>query len=220
MKRGTIFIWILFLFVMFAVGLFLAASTDRMPSILVDQPDLGIDSCPRDQAGENRLINDSAENLKNLHPAVEAGAKDLIRLSHSCYNIDIRITQGYRTKKQQDALYDQGRSSAGEIVTNARGGESMHNYGLAFDFVQMVDGDISYDLEYDGNNSGKSDWREVAAVGKALGFEWGGDWKRFVDYPHFEMTFGYSLDDLQAGERPSRQEKANRTEEIETLLAP
>ncbi|MFZ0074965.1 M15 family peptidase [Exiguobacterium sp. RIT452] len=220
MKRGTIFIWILFLFVMFAVGLFLAASTDRMPSILVDQPDLGIDSCPRDQAGENRLINDSAENLKNLHPAVEAGAKDLIRLSHSCYNIDIRITQGYRTKKQQDALYDQGRSRAGEIVTNARGGESMHNYGLAFDFVQMVDGDISYDLEYDGNNSGKSDWREVAAVGKALGFEWGGDWKRFVDYPHFEMTFGYSLDDLQAGERPSRQEKANRTEEIETLLAP
>lgn len=220
MKRGTIFIWILFLFVMFAVGLFLAASTDRMPSILVDQPDLGIDSCPRDQAGENRLINDSAENLKNLHPAVEAGAKDLIRLSHSCYNIDIRITQGYRTKKQQDALYDQGRSRAGEIVTNARGGESMHNYGLAFDFVQMVDGDISYDLEYDGNNSGKSDWREVAAVGKALGFDWGGDWKRFVDYPHFEMTFGYSLDDLQAGERPSRQEKANRTEEIETLLAP
>ncbi|WP_214720660.1 M15 family metallopeptidase [Exiguobacterium sp. s192] len=220
MKRGTIFIWILFLFVMFAVGLFLAASTDRMPSILVDQPDLGIDSCPRDQAGENRLINDSAENLKNLHPAVEAGAKDLIRLSHSCYNIDIRITQGYRTKKQQDALFDQGRSRAGEIVTNARGGESMHNYGLAFDFVQMVDGDISYDLEYDGNNSGKSDWREVAAVGKALGFEWGGDWKRFVDYPHFEMTFGYSLDDLQAGERPSRQEKANRTEEIETLLAP
>lgn len=220
MKRGTIFIWILFLFVMFAVGLFLAASTDRMPSILVDQPDLGIDSCPRDQAGENRLINDSAENLKNLHPAVEAGAKDLIRLSHSCYNIDIRITQGYRTNKQQDALYDQGRSRAGEIVTNARGGESMHNYGLAFDFVQMVDGDISYDLEYDGNNSGKSDWREVAAVGKALGFEWGGDWKRFVDYPHFEMTFGYSLDDLQAGERPSRQEKANRTEEIETLLAP
>lgn len=220
MKRGTIFIWILFLFVMFAVGLFLAASTDRMPSILVDQPDLGIDSCPRDQAGENRLINDSAENLKNLHPAVEAGAKDLIRLSHSCYNIDIRITQGYRTKKQQDALYEQGRSRAGEIVTNARGGESMHNYGLAFDFVQMVDGDISYDLEYDGNNSGKSDWREVAAVGKALGFEWGGDWKRFVDYPHFEMTFGYSLDDLQAGERPSRQEKANRTEEIETLLAP
>ena len=220
MKRGTIFIWILFLFVMFAVGLFLAASTDRMPSILVDQPDLGIDSCPRDQAGENRLINDSAENLKNLHPAVQAGAKDLIRLSHSCYNIDIRITQGYRTKKQQDALYDQGRSRAGEIVTNARGGESMHNYGLAFDFVQMVDGDISYDLEYDGNNSGKSDWREVAAVGKALGFEWGGDWKRFVDYPHFEMTFGYSLDELQAGERPSRQEKANRTEEIETLLAP
>lgn len=220
MKRGTIFIWILFLLVMFAIGSFLAASTNRMPSILMDQPELGLESCPRDRAGENRLINDSANQLKQLHPAVRTGAEDLIRLSHSCYNIDIRITQGYRTKKQQDALYEQGRSQAGDVVTNARGGESMHNYGLAIDFVQMIDGDISYDLEYDGNNSGKSDWREVAAVGKALGFEWGGDWKRFVDHPHFEMTFGYSLDDLQAGERPSRQEKANRTEEIETLLAP
>ncbi|MGX8176284.1 M15 family metallopeptidase [Exiguobacterium artemiae] len=220
MKRGTIFGWILFLLAMFAIGLFLAAFMNRMPSILIDQPELGIESCPRDFAGEERLINDSADQLKQLHPAVSAGAKDLIRLSHSCYNIDIRITQGYRTKKQQDALYEQGRSQAGEVVTNARGGESMHNYGLAIDFVQIIDGDISYDLDYDGNQSGKSDWREVAAVGKALGFEWGGDWKRFVDYPHFEMTFGYSLDELQAGERPNRQEKAKRTEEIEKLLNP
>ncbi|MGA9232545.1 MULTISPECIES: M15 family metallopeptidase [unclassified Exiguobacterium] len=218
MKRGTIFAWILFLFAMFAVGLFLAASTNRLPSVLLDQPDLGIDSCPRDVAGENRLINASRDNLKQLHPAVEAGAEDLIRISHSCYDIDIRITQGYRTEKQQDALYAQGRSTSGDIVTNARGGESMHNYGLAIDFVQMIDGGISYDIDYDGNQSGKSDWREVADVGKALGFEWGGDWKRFVDYPHFEMNFNYSLSELKSGARPSKQEKANRTEEIEHLL--
>ncbi|KQS40073.1 MULTISPECIES: M15 family metallopeptidase [unclassified Exiguobacterium] len=218
MKRGTIFGWIVFLLTMFAIGLFLAASMNRMPTILMDQPELGIDSCPRDVAGENRLINASEANLKRLHPAVETGAKDLIRVAHSCYNIDIKITQGYRSIQQQNALFEQGRSEAGEVVTNARGGESMHNYGLAIDFVQLVNGQISYDLEYDGNRSGKSDWREVADIGKALGFEWGGDWKRFVDYPHFEMTFGYSLDELKAGERPSRSEKAKRTEEVEDLL--
>lgn len=123
-------------------------------------------------SGEDRLINASETNLKRLHPAVEAGAKDLIRVAHSCYNIDIKITQGYRSIQQQNALYEQGRSKAGEVVTNARGGESMHNYGLAVDFVQLVNGQISYDLEYDGNRSGKSDWREVADIGKALGFEW------------------------------------------------
>ncbi|WP_294750560.1 M15 family metallopeptidase [uncultured Exiguobacterium sp.] len=218
MKRGTIFGWIVFLLTMFAVGLFLAASMNRVPTILMDQPELGIESCPRDEAGENRLINASEANLKRLHPAVEAGAKDLIRVAHSCYNIDIKITQGYRSIQQQNVLYEQGRSEAGEVVTNARGGESMHNYGLAIDFVQLVNGKISYDLEYDGNQSGKSDWREVAEIGKALGFEWGGDWKRFVDYPHFEMTFGYSLDELKTGERPSRSEKAKRTDEVEDLL--
>ena len=218
MKRGTIFGWIVFLLTMFAIGLFLAAASNRMPTILMDQPELGIDSCPRDEAGEKRLINASAANLKRLHPAVSAGAKDLIRVAHSCYNIDIKITQGYRSIQQQNALYEQGRSEAGEVVTNARGGESMHNYGLAIDFVQLVNGKISYDLEYDGNQSGKSDWREVADIGKALGFEWGGDWKRFVDYPHFEMTFGYSLADLKEGDRPSRSEKAKRTDEIEDLL--
>ncbi len=42
-------------------------------------------------------------------------------------------------------------------------------------------------MEYDGNQNGKSDWLEVVEIAKTLGFEWGGDWKRFKDYPHLEM---------------------------------
>lgn len=66
--------------------------------------------------------------------------------------------------------------------------ESYHNYGLAIDFaLQKKDGSIIWDMEYDGNQNGKSDWLEVVEIAKTLGFEWGGDWKRFKDYPHLEM---------------------------------
>ncbi|PNB52989.1 peptidase M15, partial [Pseudomonas sp. GW456-E7] len=61
-------------------------------------------------------------------------------------------------------------------------------YGLAIDFaLQKKDGSIIWDLEYDGNQNGKSDWLEVVEIAKKLGFEWGGDWTRFKDYPHLEM---------------------------------
>jgi len=219
MRRGTIFGWILFAFGMFAAGLFIAASMNRLPSVLIDEPDLGIEACPRDEVAENALVKKSAERLEKLHPTVRQGAEDLIRLSKSCYGIDIRVTQGYRTKKEQDALFSQGRSTSGEIVTNARGGESMHNYGLAFDFVLLKpDGGITYDLNHDGNGSGKNDWNEIGMLGKALGFEWGGDWTRFKDVPHFEMTFGHSLNDLKKGKRPAKSLIADRTDEIEELL--
>lgn len=52
-------------------------------------------------------------------------------------------------------------------------------------------------MEYDGNDNGKSDWMEVVSIAKDLGFEWGGDWSGFKDYPHLQMTFGLSLRELQ-----------------------
>lgn len=71
---------------------------------------------------------------------------------------------------------------AGNIVTNARGGQSFHNFGLAIDVVEM-------------NSSGQpiwtnDRWNEIGEIGKSHGFEWGGDWANFPDRPHFQMTFG------------------------------
>jgi len=43
-------------------------------------------------------------------------------------------------------------------------------------------------MEYDGNNNNQSDWMEVVDIAKNLGFEWGGDWQGFKDYPHFQMS--------------------------------
>lgn len=59
-----------------------------------------------------------------------------------------------------------------------------------------------WDMEYDGNENSKADWDEVVGMAKALGFDWGGDWARFKDYPHFQMDFGLTIQDLQNDERP------------------
>jgi peptidoglycan LD-endopeptidase CwlK len=115
----------------------------------------------------------------------------------------IVITDDFRSMEDQDALYEKGRSSVGSIVTHARGGESFHNFGLAIDFaIKTPDENIIWDMQYDGNQNGKSDWDEVVELAKALGFEWGGDWAQFKDYPHLQMNFGLTLADLQNGKRP------------------
>lgn len=140
-----------------------------------------------------------------LHPIVEEKRDELIQAAEEI-GITIVITDGFRSSEEQNILHSQGRSESGNIVTYAEGGESYHNYGLAIDFVlKMDDGDVVWDIERDDNGNGEPDWFEVAELGKGLGFDWGGDWQRFKDYPHLEMTFGLSINELQQGWRPEDQ---------------
>jgi peptidoglycan L-alanyl-D-glutamate endopeptidase CwlK len=115
-----------------------------------------------------------------------------------------RFAYTLRTFAEQDALFAQGRTKPGAIVTKAKGGQSYHNYGLAIDIVLLVDTDkngtfetASWDLKTDFDGDGKSDWQEVVAIFKRYGYDWGGDWK-FVDAPHFQKTLGKSVAELQA----------------------
>lgn len=117
--------------------------------------------------------------------------------------IQVVIVEGFRSIEEQDALYNKGRTEEGAVVTHAKGGQSYHNYGLAIDFALLnKTGTTIWDMEYDGNGNGKSDWMEVVEIAKSLGFEWGGDWANFKDYPHLQMDFGLSIADLQKGKRP------------------
>lgn len=131
-----------------------------------------------------------------LHPKVEEKAETLIEKAEA-EDIDIKITDDFRSINEQDGLFSKGRTLPGQIVTNAKGGESYHNYGLAIDYALEVDGEVIWDVEYDGNDNGESDWFEVADIAKDLGFEWGGDWDGFKDHPHLEMNFDYSIRELQ-----------------------
>ncbi len=147
--------------------------------------------------------NQSVSLPTELHPVVKERSNQLIQ--HSAKKgIVIVVTDGFRSAEEQDRLYDKGRTAEGNIVTFAKGGESYHNYGLAIDFaLKTPSGNVIWDRQYDGNKNGKADWTEVVEMAKALGFEWGGDWAKFKDYPHLQMNFGLTIAKLQKGEKPA-----------------
>lgn len=142
----------------------------------------------------------SIERIKLLHPAI----RDLITKAidrAECglpINTAIRIVQGLRTISEQDALYAKGRTSSGPIITNAKGGRSFHNYGLAVDFALLLDRNsdgtyetLSWSMIADADKDGIVDWSEIVSAFESFGFSWGGKWRTFKDYPHLEMTFGH-----------------------------
>jgi peptidoglycan L-alanyl-D-glutamate endopeptidase CwlK len=95
----------------------------------------------------------------------------------------IKITHGLRTAAEQDALYAQGRTAPGVIVTAARAGYSWHNFGRAYDIAQI--GAVPYPEDDDF-------WQAVGRIGEECGLEWGGDWKH-PDRPHLEDRGGLTL---------------------------
>lgn len=113
-----------------------------------------------------------------------------------------RFSYTLRTFAEQNAIYAQGRTKPGKIVTQAKGGLSMHNYGLAIDIVLLVDKDNNgtfesavWDVKTDFDNDNKSDWQECVTIFKQYGWECGIDWK-FCDPPHFQKSFGKSVREL------------------------
>lgn len=139
------------------------------------------------------------ERIQLLHPKLRAEADKIyseIALALTGRAI-CRFAYTLRTFAEQDELYAQGRTKVGVKVTNAKGGDSYHNYGLAVDIVLIKDGKVAiWDTKSDFDNDGKSDWMECVAIFKKYGWDWGGEWK-FVDAPHFQKSFGYTIAKLK-----------------------
>ncbi|UOQ46532.1 M15 family metallopeptidase [Halobacillus salinarum] len=156
-----------------------------------------------DQAFQTRTSHTKEVPMPtSLHPVVDDKKEELIQKTAD-KGITIVITDGFRSEEEQDRLYEQGRSKEGDVVTNVKGGGSYHNYGLAIDFaLKKKNGEVIWDMKRDGNKNGKSDWMEVVDTAKSLGFDWGGDWASFKDYPHLQMDFDLSIRELKRGERP------------------
>lgn len=126
--------------------------------------------------------------LKGLQPIVRRKAEQLIAtMAQKGYMVD--ITSGYRGETEQNTLYAKGRTTPGNIVTNAKYGDSMHNYGVAFDVAFIKNGKPSW--------SNQHPWNLLGEVGESLGLEWGGRWKSLNDRPHFQYKAGYSLADFK-----------------------
>jgi peptidoglycan L-alanyl-D-glutamate endopeptidase CwlK len=130
----------------------------------------------------------SEKNIATLNSKIQPLARELIEQA-TAQGIHVKVICGNRTYEEQDDLYAQGRSKDGNIVTKARGGQSMHNFGTAFDIgIFSKDG-----KEYLGESP---DYAKCGKIGKELGLVWGGDWE-FEDQPHFQLTEGKSLAELR-----------------------
>lgn len=136
------------------------------------------------------------ERIEKMHPNL----RDELREQYLQINtalpqgIRLRFTNTHRSISDQDYLYGQGRSRPGNKVTNAKGGQSIHNYGMAFDIVILVQRQGVWMASWTVD----AHWIRVANFFKSRGWVWGGDWKSFVDNPHFEKTFGNTWQSLQA----------------------
>ena len=134
----------------------------------------------------------SAKQIALLHPKLRDEAHTAWSECQAAMpeNTKIVITQSLRSFAQSDALYAQGRTTEGDIVTNAPAGASYHNYGLAFDFSMITKGKTDWVV---GPN-----WMKVVEIMKSHGWTWGGDFKSLKDNPHFEKAFGHNWKDLLA----------------------
>lgn len=134
------------------------------------------------------MIN--SRKLEDLHPKVKTLCEQFIA-SCAKQNIDVLITSTYRDGESQNALYAQGRTTTGSIVTNARAGQSFHNWRVAFDFVPLI--------------NGKPNWNDLALftkcgeIAESVGLEWAGRWKKFKELAHCQFTGGLTLQDFQTG---------------------
>lgn len=137
----------------------------------------------------------SSRNLYDLHPVVAAHATTFIARAELELDCKLLVTCTFRDGEAQDELYARGRTKPGPVVTNAKAGESAHNYGLALDIVPLVAGKPLWD-------SSDPIWQELGRLGKECGFEWAGDWRTFREYPHFQMVGGLTIAELKNGQSP------------------
>lgn len=135
------------------------------------------------------MIN--SRSLDDLIPPAKVRVHSFLEAAKAA-GIDLLVTSTYRDNESQNALYAQGRTKPGKIVTNAKAGQSWHNYRCAVDVVPIVAGKPRWDVKDEV-------WQQVGKLGKAAGLEWAGDWKRFKEYPHFQYTNGLTLAQLQSG---------------------
>ena len=135
------------------------------------------------------MIN--SRSLSDLNPKVAALCSEFINKCKA-QHIDILITSTYRDTESQNALYAQGRTLPGKKVTNAKGGQSFHNWKVAFDFCPIV--------------NGKPNWSDVALytkcgeIAESVGLEWAGRWKgKMIEMAHCQYTSNLTLHDFQQG---------------------
>jgi peptidoglycan L-alanyl-D-glutamate endopeptidase CwlK len=107
--------------------------------------------------------------------------------------LDFRLSEGFRTYATQNSYYRKGRTPSGRTVTDARGGQSLHNFGLAYDVAIFERGayiEDGRDARY--QRAGELGEGITDGLGGPAGLEWGGRWNK-PDASHFQFDGGLRL---------------------------
>lgn len=148
---------------------------------------------------DGRVFRRNQAALNSLHESVRVLAQRLIEQAKR-QGILVIITEGYRSPERQDQLYTQGRgddAGKGKIVTGLKGGQSWHQYGLAFDIA--IAGQNGSPVWPPADDV----WNTLGSIGEGLGLTWGGRFSSPVDKPHFEYHPGFGITEARAGQRPT-----------------
>ena len=139
------------------------------------------------------------QNLSRLDLAVQPTMREATQIAQhvaKTFNLNVSVISGHRSYTEQAALYAQGRTAPGNIVTYAKAGSSNHNFATAIDFGIFANGKY-----LDAKEPGLTErvyraiWNNIEAEG--LRVDWGGDWKRLKDTPHFEYRTGLTLAEMR-----------------------
>lgn len=137
-------------------------------------------------------IDSNSQNIiSSLDESMKPYARAFLEAAGAA-GLKLTLTQGYRSKEYQERLYEQGRTTPGAVVTNAKPGLSKHNFGVAIDVAPLNEHGKAY-----WPNDEKL-WEQIGQIGESVGLKWGGRWSKFKDRPHFEHP-DYSMKDLLSG---------------------
>lgn len=141
-------------------------------------------------------VTNQNRNIGDLHKVAQEACR-LFLAECDKAGVKVFITETHRSQERQDWLYAQGRTRPGSIVTNTR--NSNHKDGMAWDIA------VSPPLSlYDAKTMDKA-----GAVARKIGITWGGDWKGFVDRPHFEVKATWKARELPAPPKEEQVDMAN-----------
>lgn len=125
-----------------------------------------------------------SRKVSDLVPAMREKAKEFaVRMAEE--GIPFMFTCTSRSQEEQDALYQQGRTKPGKIVTWTK--HSLHTQRVAFDIAILRDGQPTWDIKVDVDGDAIADYLEAGQIGEEIGLIWGGRWKK-PDYPHFQLV--------------------------------
>lgn len=133
----------------------------------------------------------SSRSIEDLnHPTRERAKLFLAECLKAGITVLIYCTK--RTNVEQDGLYAIGRTIHGKIVTNAKGGESWHNYGSAFDFAPTIYGKPQW--------NDKDLYAKCGGIAEKVGLEWAGRWKgKLRETAHAQYRGGLTLAQAKSG---------------------